>query len=245
MLSLDADRCNGLDKDISGSRDTQNNPEAVCAAHSTDIRRQVPIENHIGSLVQDKFVCTRCSNARCLHELGQLFQNHIHIIVQTRDRSTCRAHEFSSASGHSAHSWACRPVRGDTDKHCVLEFLHNFDHIWETLRHHVNKHVSRVSASHPGHRLAGCQGSKLIHLSPVRHILGICGVDKVKLHSLDQRHLEFMITIATVRTATIDARSVRSTCVHGAIVNISVETDERKIPSGFAVCFKRRLVDPD
>ena len=76
-------------------------------------------------------------------------------------------------------------------------------------------------------------------------ILGICGVDKVQLHSVDVRLMESRTTIATVQIDTIDARSVRSTCVHAAIVKISVLTDGRKMPSSFAVCFKRGLVDPD
>ena len=49
--------------------------------------------------------------------------------------------------------------------------------------------------------------------------------------------------MATVRIDTIDARSVRSSCVNEAIVNISVLTDVGKMPRGFAVCFKRGLVD--
>ena len=35
----------------------------------------------------------------------------------------------------------------------------------------------------------------------------------------------------------------RFTFVHAATVNISVLTDERKMPSGFAMCFKRGLVE--
>ena len=60
---------------------------------------------------------------------------------QSSDKGYCipRAHELSSALGHSTHCWA-------EDKHCVLEFLHNFDHIWKTFWHHVSRHVSRVSA---------------------------------------------------------------------------------------------------
>ena len=46
-----------------------------------------------------------------------------------------------------------------------------------------------------------------------------------------------------MRIDTIDARFVRSTSVHAATVNISVLTDGRKMPSGFAVCFRRGLVD--
>ena len=34
-----------------------------------------------------------------------------------------------------------------------------------------------------------------------------------------------------------------STCVHAAIVNISVLTDGKETPSDFAVCFRRRLID--
>ena len=66
---------------------------------------------------------------------------------------------------------------------------------------------------------------------------------EVQPHSVDLRLPESRITIATVRIDTVDARSVRSTSVHAAIVNISALTEGRKMPSGFAVCFTRGLVD--
>jgi len=135
-----------------------------------------------------------------------------------------RTHEFSQASDHSTHCWAYRPVHREIDSLVV-------------------------------------KVSKLFHLEPVRDIRTcnleltlfpdvdvLCAFTDESNLSLgsstsDLRFLESRITVATVRIDAIDARSVRSTCVHAAIVNMSVQTDGRKMPSGFAVCFKRGLVD--
>ena len=54
-----------------------------------------------------KLQCTMPS-CRSTSELHQ-------IIIRTRDRCACRAHEFSIASGHSTQCWACRPVYRDTN----------------------------------------------------------------------------------------------------------------------------------
>ena len=69
-----------------------------------------------------------------------------------------------------------------------------------------------------------------IHARPVSPATNITTIVKIStcLLSVDLRLLESRITITTVRIDTIDAHSVRSTCVRAAIVNISAMMDGRE-----------------
>ena len=140
------------------------------------------------------------------------------MVQSTPSTGDCRRiHEFSQASEHSTHCWAYCPVHREIYSLVVK--------------------VSKLFHLEPRHQTCNLE----LTLFPCIYVL--CAFTDESNFSLgsstsDLRFLESRITVATVRIDAIDARSARSTCVHASIVNMSVETDGRKMPSGFAVCFK-------
>ena len=80
------------------------------------------------------------------------------------------------------------------------------------------------------------------HARPVSPATNTTTMVNISTHllSVDLRLLEFRIQ-SQLCELTIDARSVRWTCVHAAIANIFALMDGVKMPSGFAVCFKSGL----
>ena len=92
----------------------------------------------------------------------------------------------------------------------------------------VNSQVLQVTPHIVG-RVAYSTGTRTLSYQGSKQILGSTFLQEFGLVFLqvtsDLRLLKSRVTIATVRIDTIDARSVRSTCVHAAILNISVLTE--------------------
>ena len=81
------------------------------------------LRNTKGTVTRSQVYVTLCLYTTGSWETHKQICPRHQIIVRTRGRCVCRAHEFSSASGHSTHCWAYTQCTGNTNSLVMTRFM--------------------------------------------------------------------------------------------------------------------------